>query len=170
MTETRLRPLPRTEATSWHAETIRHVDLDSNNHVNNTVICTWFDDGRYTFIRATLAPLMEAGDYPVLASVRVDFLTEVLFENRPEVATRPVAMGRSSVTMEQTLYLGDNPAAVCHSTMVLVSGATRRARPLTGPMRAALLSLMPGTGLRPFPESEPRAASQVPRDAAWTSG
>jgi len=143
MSDIRLTPLPRAEATWWHAETIRHVDLDSNNHVNNTVICTWFGDGRYSFVRAVLGPLMEAGDYPVLVSMRVDFLAEVMFGDHPEVATSPASMGRSSVTTDQTLYLGDRPAAVCRSAMALLGGTTRRAKPLTNPMREALASLMP---------------------------
>ena len=123
----------------WHPVVVRHADLDPNGHVTNSVYAAWFDDGRFAHLRAVLRPLMAPGDVLALASLTIDFLAEVGFDERPEIATRVLSLGRSSMTIGQALFAGDTLRAVAHSVTVVADGTTRRAKPLGEAQRAVLL-------------------------------
>jgi len=122
----------------WHAAIIRHADLDPNNHVTNSVICAWFDDGRYTLLCDVVLPLLEPGDYPVLASVTIDFHREIRFGSRPEIGTAVHTLGNRSLNMVQGIFCDGQCVATATSVTVLVDGKTGRPRPVGEAVAAAL--------------------------------
>ena len=133
-------PLP--DYPMWQGAIVRHADLDPNDHVTNSVICSWFDDGRYVLLRRHLRPVVEASDYFALVMLEMHFLQEVRMFDEPRVGTAITRIGRSSIAMQQHLFVGERIAATATSVTVLGDGVARRARPLSEAHRQALAPFM----------------------------
>ena len=126
----------------WHEVTVRHADLDPNDHVTNSVICAWFDDGRYILLRQKLRPLVEATDYFALVKLEMNFRKEVRMFDTPRVGTAITRIGTSSMAMRQHLIVGGEIAATADSVTVLADGHSRSAKPLTTDHQEALRPFM----------------------------
>lgn len=122
----------------WQPATVRHSDLDPNNHVTNSVFAAWLDDGRYALLKEHLRPLLAPTDVFALVSLTIDFSREIDFRDTPEIGTGLLKLGRSSIVMGQGLFIGAGCAASALSVTVVMDGETRRARTLTSDERAAL--------------------------------
>jgi len=109
---------------------IRYADIDRQGHVNNAVYSTYFETGRVAIIWDKQDGLQVAGTTHVLARVEIDFLKELHWPGTVEVGTAVGEIGRSSYAFVQAVYFDGVCAATARSTMVLIDGATRRARPL----------------------------------------
>lgn len=122
----------------WHEVTVRHADLDPNDHVTNSVICAWFDDGRYILLRQKLRPLVEATDYFALVKLEMNFRKEVRMFDTPRVGTAITRIGTSSMAMRQHLLVGGVIAVTAASVTVLGDGHSRSAKPLAAHHHDAL--------------------------------
>jgi acyl-CoA thioester hydrolase len=104
--------------------------------VNNAVFATYVEEARVDFLRDVLdAP---GADPPVVvASLSFDFERRVTPDD-PEVVvtTRVPALGRSSVTTEHEVRVGDAVAARAEATLVHVTDG--EPTPLPEQWRAAL--------------------------------
>jgi acyl-CoA thioester hydrolase len=122
----------------WHEVAVRHSDLDPNDHVTNSVICAWFDDGRYILLRQKLRPLVEATDYFALVKLEMNFSKEVRMFHTPRVGTAITRIGTSSMAMRQHLLVDGVIAATATSVTVLGDGHSRSAKPLAANHHDAL--------------------------------
>ena len=116
---------------------LRWRDVDMLGHLNQSVYHELLEEGRGAMFER-MAPL---GDFSfVLARVELDYRSEVLREHgHVEVVVRPVAVGRSSVTVENDVLLPDGTVAASgRSVMVAWDAAARRSRPLTERERETL--------------------------------
>lgn len=129
----------------WQGTTVRHCDLDPNDHVTNSVFGAWFDDGRYGLLKRYLRPIVAQSDVFALVSVTIDFSREIAFGELPEVGTAILEVGRSSIIMGQGLFIAGACAASCRSVTVMMDGVSRRPRPLNEAERDILMSF---AGLR----------------------
>jgi acyl-CoA thioester hydrolase len=109
------------------SDSIRFGDLDSQGHVNNSVIATYFESGRVAITREQGFMVPDAGFS--LARLTIDFLRELNWPGRVEIGTRVKRLGRTSLVFDQAVFLGETCVAVAEATMVLVDRATRRPRP-----------------------------------------
>jgi acyl-CoA thioester hydrolase len=109
---------------------IRFGDLDPQGHVNNTVFATYFETGRVMFLREPGNMLNPPGTTSVLARLDVNFLKEMHWPGTVEIGTGTAEIGRSSYTFLQAIFCNGECAATARATMVMIDGATRRARPL----------------------------------------
>ena len=109
---------------------IRYGDIDRQGHVNNAVFSTYLETGRVAIIWDEKEGLQLPGATSVLARVEIDFLQELHWPGTVEVGTAVAEIGRSSYVFVQAIYRDGICAATARSTMVLIDGATRRARPL----------------------------------------
>jgi acyl-CoA thioester hydrolase len=123
---------------SWQDAVVRHADLGPNHHVTNSVICSWFDDGRYALLVRVLRPLLDPADVLALANVAIDFHAEIRFGEVPRIGTAILRLGGSSIAIGQGIFVGDRCAATATSVTVVAGGPERRARALTENERAAL--------------------------------
>jgi acyl-CoA thioester hydrolase len=123
---------------SWQDAVVRHADLDPNHHVTNSVICSWFDDGRYALLVRVLRPLMRQDEVLALANVSIDFHAEIRFGEVPRIGTSVMKLRGSSIAMGQGIFVGDRCAATATSVTVVAGGPDRRARALTEGERASL--------------------------------
>lgn len=131
---------------AWHETVVRHADLDPNDHVTNSVICSWFDDGRYILLRQHLRPLVEPDDYFALAHLEMNFSREVRMFEAPRIGTGLVRLGRSSIAMRQHLLVDGEVAAIANSVTVLADGRLRRAKALSDTQRQALAAFLLAAG------------------------
>ncbi|MDZ7799258.1 MAG: thioesterase family protein [Trueperaceae bacterium] len=113
---------------------LRFRDTDMFGHVNNAVYATWAEIARISFLRNLDPP---SGDL-ILARIELDFLAQISFGQQIEVHSKVVRVGRTSVTLDQTVLADEAEAARIGSVVVLYDYAHMRARPVTDAYRAAL--------------------------------
>jgi acyl-CoA thioester hydrolase len=124
------RPVPRPEDFPHRTvETIRFGDLDRQNHINNAVFATFFESGRVIILYGEEYGLIVPGASFVLAHLSIDFLGEMHWPGEVEIGTAIAAVGNSSISMDQALFVGGVCVAVADNTLVLVDKATRKPRP-----------------------------------------
>jgi len=115
---------------------VRYADTDRQGHVNNALFATFFETGRVELLYAPDAPLAVAGGAWVLARIEIDLRAELRWPGEVQSGTAVLAVGRSSVTLQQALVQGEVCAATARTVVVQVDGATGRACPL-GPAAVA---------------------------------
>jgi acyl-CoA thioester hydrolase len=117
---------------------VRWRDIDALGHVNQSVYHELLEEGR----GALFAPLIEASggfDF-VLARIELDYRSEVRHsDGTVDVVTRVERLGRTSVTVENQILLGDGRvAAEGRGVLVAWDAEARRSRALTDAEREIL--------------------------------
>jgi acyl-CoA thioester hydrolase len=107
---------------------LRYGDTDRQGHVNNAVFSTFLETGRVEMIYDGKASLADAGCSFVIARLELNFVTELLWPGCVDIGSGVIAVGRSSLRMEQALFQGDRLVAIGETVMVQVSDATRRSQ------------------------------------------
>lgn len=121
---------------------LRYGDTDRQGHVNNAVFSTLLETGRVAILYDSGKPLSSANCSFVIASLTLDFRSEINWPGRVEIGTRISAIGRSSITFEQALFQDGRCAATSNSVIVQINDATRRSQPLSEAAAAQLSGLM----------------------------
>ncbi|TAM09011.1 MAG: acyl-CoA thioesterase [Nevskiaceae bacterium] len=118
---------------------VRWDDMDSLGHVNNARYMTYAEAARLAYFE----PLM--GEEPgsrnlglgmILASISCDFLQQLRYPADIVVGTRVTHVGRSSLTMEQTVFEGERAVANLRAVMVWFDYAAQKAVPIPDRARA----------------------------------
>ena len=117
---------------------IRYADLDRQGHVNNAIYSTYFETGRVAVIWHQEHGLQVSGATSVLARAEIDYLKELHWPGTVEVGTSVAEIGRSSYVFAQAVFRDGVCVATARNTMVLIDGATRKARPLPPELIARL--------------------------------
>lgn len=131
------RPVPRREDFPHRIlESVRFSDLDRQNHVNNAVFATFFEAGRVVLLYDEEFGLSEPGATFVLAHLSIDFLGEIRFPAKVEIATAIKEVGNASLRVEQALFVEEACVAAARNTLVRVDRQTRRPLPFA-PAHAA---------------------------------
>lgn len=112
-------------------DVIRFGDLDPQGHVNNAVFSTYFESGRVAMFRNPDLGIGVANATFVLVRQEVDFLRELHWPGNVVVATALAELGRSSFTVAQAIFNGEECAAAGRATLVMLDTVSRRPRPLT---------------------------------------
>lgn len=120
---------------------LRYGDTDRQGHVNNAVFSTFLETGRVELLMGGPVPLVDAGCSFVIARLELDFASELLWPGRVEIGTRVLAVGRSSVRMEQALFQGERLVARAQTVVVQVADATRRSAPFSAAAAARFAAL-----------------------------
>lgn len=120
---------------------LRYSDTDMLGHVNNAAFATFFETGRVELLYDRPDPLTAPGCSFVIAQLTIDFAAEILWPGKVDIATRVVAIGRSSVTLGQALFQDGRHVASSQSVSVQIDLADRKSRPLTAAALAALETL-----------------------------
>lgn len=141
-------PAERTDPTDparyrhWAEEQVRFADLDPLGHVNNNAVGVYFESGRVAFYRATRLHEGTPDRRPVVRRIVIEFLAELHFPAALRVGTRPVRIGRSSITFRQGLFTAGRCVATAETVSVMFDLAARRPVSLSDAQRAALAALM----------------------------
>ena len=130
-------------------EKLRYADTDRLGHVNNAVFSTMLETGRVEFLFDQSKPILSANCVFVIASLTLNFISEINFPGRVDIGTRVIAIGRSSVTLDQALFQDGRCAATAKTVIVQMNEATRRSQPFSDAAIVHLTSLMATTSANP---------------------
>lgn len=119
-------------------EKLRYRDTDRQGHVNNAVFATFLETGRVEMLINGGADLMGPNGAFVLARLLLDYRREVNWPGEVEVGTRAIAVGRSSLRLEQAVFQDGECVASGETTVVLTDVTTRRSKPFSEEARAFL--------------------------------
>ncbi|WP_458729744.1 acyl-CoA thioesterase [Pseudomonas brenneri] len=110
---------------------VRYADTDRQGHVNNAVFSTFLETGRVELLYSTSCPLSDAASEFVIVKLSLEFRAEIRWPGTVQIGTRVASISRSSVTLEQAVFQGEQCAAVAETVIVLIDGQTRRSTPLS---------------------------------------
>lgn len=100
---------------------VRLGDLDPFGHVNNAVIATYVEQGRVLYLRDVLGTGADPVSMPfILAMLKIDYLSQVMFSDTVQVSSRVDWIGRTSVGMSH-LITNQDDRHLAHSDCVLVA-------------------------------------------------
>jgi len=120
-------------------------DMDSYQHVNNTVYLRWCESGRIVyFARAGLLDRKDRdGVGPILARQSIDYRRPVTYPDTVRVAVGVSRIGGSSFTMQYriTSLAQGTEVASADSVIVLVDYRTGKSTPVDAGLRAAIEAL-----------------------------
>jgi acyl-CoA thioester hydrolase len=117
------------------SEKVRYSDTDRQSHVNNVVFAVFFEAGRVELLFNYGDVLAEDCSF-VLARSEIDFLKELNWPGHVTIGTRIHRLGRSSISIEQALFQGDQCAARSLSVMVQKHGETGTSTTLSDAARS----------------------------------
>jgi acyl-CoA thioester hydrolase len=113
---------------------MRFGDTDAYGHVNSTSFAAYAEVGRLDFLLC-LGKVVRS---LILANLSIDFRRQVAFGESVHIETWVERLGRTSITMRQTIH-GDNKlAADVKSVVVLFDYASGHATELTSEIRDAM--------------------------------
>ncbi|MFN3658903.1 MAG: acyl-CoA thioesterase [Pseudolabrys sp.] len=119
-------------------EIVRFGDLDPQGHANNAVFSTYFESGRVAMFRNKDLGIGVLDATFVLVRQEIDFLRELRWPGNIVVGTALAELGRTSFTVAQAIFDGEECAAASRAILVMLDTATRRPRPLAPEIVARL--------------------------------
>ena len=121
---------------------LRWADIDRYGHANNVAYLSWFDTAVNDWY-AEQGWLANTDPHFIVAQTGCTFFREVTFSDEIAVAIRAKRIGRTSVTYDLAVFVGDEPTARAQGEYVhvLVSDQTKLSVPITGRIRDVLASL-----------------------------
>jgi acyl-CoA thioester hydrolase len=108
------------------SEKLRFADTDRNGHITNTVFAVCCQNARMELLCDPRRVPIPPDTQFVVARLVLEFRAEMHWPGIVEIGTRIDRIGRSSVTLGQALFIGDDCVATCHSVVVLIDASTRR--------------------------------------------
>lgn len=118
---------------------VRWGDMDRLGHVNNARFMTYAESARLAYFEPLMGEESSAQAVSgglILASISCDFVEQLRYPADIEVGSRITHIGRSSMTMEQTVFEGRRAVAQLHSIIVWFDYAARKAMPVPEQARA----------------------------------
>jgi acyl-CoA thioester hydrolase len=122
---------------------VRSYECDAYGHVNNAVYLNYLELARHGYLRdnGVSIPELRALGYSLLvARVTIDYRRPATTDDKLEIRTRPVRLGRVGGVLEQRILSGAQPVAEAEVTWVCVDARGRPTR---------LPTLLDREGLRP---------------------
>jgi len=111
---------------------VRFRDIDAFGHVNNAVTSTYVEQARVRYLRDVLA-VEPVGLMPlILAMIKIDYVSPILFDDTVEVGSRVDWIGTSSIAMSHGLR-ADDGRELARASSVLVTYDYDQARPMPVP-------------------------------------
>ena len=97
---------------------MRFYETDALQHVSNTVLVGWFESAREPIFKL-FNPELDLQNWPlILASYKVDFLSQLFYGHPVEVRTFIGRLGNSSFDVYQEVWQQDKKCAAGTTTMV----------------------------------------------------
>ena len=110
-------------------------DMDSFQHVNNTVYLRWFETSRVRYLEVSgLNPIMEAtGTGPILASVHCNYRKQLRYPDEVLIGARMTKLGGTSMKVEHLIYSIQQQQKVADGESGVVYFDYRSQRPIVIP-------------------------------------
>jgi acyl-CoA thioester hydrolase len=117
---------------------IRYGDTDTQGHVNNATMATFLVTGRVEILYGVEHPVLAENCSFVVASLKVDYLTEVTWPGTVEIGTGVIKVGNSSIHFYQQIFQNDICVARAETVSVQVLNQTGKSNPLSETARQTL--------------------------------
>lgn len=118
---------------------LRYGDMDPLGHVNNAVYTTLLETGRTSLLAL---PGIDAWTDKrltfVIARLELDYRQELRWPGLVHIGTAVKSVGKTSIVLEQAVFMDDVCAATASSVMVQVDVQTHRPAPIDEPTREIL--------------------------------
>lgn len=124
----------------WARDTLRYCDTDKQGHINNIAFAVFCETGRVQFLLEPGQPLTPPGTFIVIARLALDFLGEIHWPGEVRIGTGIAAIGRSSFTLGQGIFVDDRCVGIADSVLVLADETSRRSTALPEAMRQRLMA------------------------------
>lgn len=125
----------------WAQDKLRYGDTDRQGHVNNAVFSTFFETGRVSLLLDPTEPIIPPGCSFVIARITIDYRREVHWPGLIDIGSGVLTLGRSSFTVGQGAFKGEECVATAESVLVMMDLATGKPTPLTEKLRQRLSRL-----------------------------
>ena len=132
MSKTQTDTLSLTDFPFQTFDKVRYADTDRQGHINNAVFSTFLETGRVEFLYDPESPLADEGAAFVIASLTLNFLSEIHWPGRIDIGTGVTRVGNSSVSLFQGLFQDGRCVATAETVIVQMNDETRKSHPLSG--------------------------------------
>ena len=114
----------------WTPVSLRFRDIDLLGHVNNVALAGWLEDARVA-LELPVQPMTAgySGPIVVLAELRIQYLAETHWGDAIRVGTAVERLGRTSLTLAQAIFRGDECVVAARAVEVLIDPVTRAPMP-----------------------------------------
>ncbi|MCM3124454.1 MULTISPECIES: thioesterase family protein [unclassified Mesobacillus] len=116
---------------------IRYADTDRQGHVNNALFSTFLETGRTELLYAKEPLHAEKASF-VIASQKLDLLSEIRWPGTVEIGSAITRVGNSSFSLFQGIYQNGKLAAVAETVIVQMDDDTRKSTPLSSETKGRL--------------------------------
>lgn len=110
---------------------IRYVDTDRQGHVNNSVFSSFLETGRVEILYNPDHPVLASESSFVIASLKLDFIKEIVWPGNVEIGTGVIKIGNSSIVLFQKLFQNNFCVAMAETVIVQVHNAQKGSSPLS---------------------------------------
>ncbi len=127
---------PPPESRIWRTPIqVRLSDTDALGHVNNATLISYLEHGRRALFRIAFP---EMDEQLVIASLKADFLVEVLPSEAVEVEVSVERIGTSSITLNEFLLMNGEIAVRGQTVIVHLDAVSRRPAAIPASVRETL--------------------------------
>lgn len=141
--------VPRREDYQWALPmTVRWSDMDARRHINHARYMTYAESARLAYFEPLLGEAdhrRKVGSGLIMANISCAFLQQLHYPAEIDVGTRVVHIGRSSMSLEQTIFHGELGIAHLHAVMVWFDYVAQKAISVPEAARAFILGREGGT-------------------------
>jgi acyl-CoA thioester hydrolase len=116
---------------------IRYADTDRQGHVNNALFSTFLETGRTELLYAKEPLHAEKASF-VIASLKLDLLSEIRWPGTVEIGSAITRIGNSSLSLFQGIFQNGEVAAVAETVIVQMDDDTRKSTPLSSETKGRL--------------------------------
>ena len=102
-----------------HPVFTRWKDLDAFRHINNAVFLSYIEDARIVLLNRWKINYAEKS--LIVASVKIDYLKQVKHPSSLIIGQRVSRLGSKSFDIQSSIFIKNNPAPVCVSTITSVA-------------------------------------------------
>lgn len=123
---------------------VRFYETDGLAHVSNTVVVGWFETGREPIFKL-FTPDLDLSNWPlILASYKVDFLSQIYYGKPVEIRTYISRIGNSSFETYQEVWQQGEKCASGSTTLVRYDFKQEKAVVISDEIKSQLtLHLLP---------------------------
>lgn len=125
----------------WSREKVRWADQDGARHINNVAYAGYFEDARLELLLERVIPHKAKGDNFIVRRVAIDYLGPASYPAQLDVGSCVIAVGDSSFTIGQGVFLDDQCLATGETVHVHLTHGTPT--PLTDALRTVLEAELP---------------------------
>lgn len=110
---------------------IRYADTDRQGHVNNATFSIFLETGRVEVLYNPAFPILAENASFVIASLKLEFLKEIIWPGQVDIGTGILKVGNSSIKIFQKLFQNESCVASAETVIVQVGNGTGRSAPLS---------------------------------------